>query len=397
MMNEDIRECLSALLYNFWIVRDENPELYYKIKYNQNSIKDFVVKNLGSNLIVHNRFIKLEKLPVVVNENTGIDSFSSVLDYIFLCLFLMFLEDKTRGDRFILSDLIEYIKNTSVALELDHVPDWNKVDNRRSLINVLDFLKEQGVILVRDEDKVSFMDSKDAEALYEVCGISNYVMRIFEGNINNITSPSMFLASEFLNQDYEKGDVRRYKVFRNILYTPCVSVKNISESEVDYLKKNRFYIKSEINRKLDMEVEITNNMAMLYDDVSSLQKDNFPNTKKITEIVLMVNARILEDIQLGKLVLDDYETVVVKDNYLERIIREIKEEKKPYLGKTYEKFTLDKFYTEVFRYMLDYNFISKKDDYITIYPIIGRMIGKTCEVKEEKLEQVSLFGGEVDE
>ena len=282
------------LLYNFWIVKDENEELYYKIKYNQNKIKYFVSKNLGSNLIVHNRFIKLEKIPSYTKGGEGIEGFNNVIDYVMLSLILLFLEDKARGDLFILTDLIDYIKNTAITLELNHIPDWNLRSDRKGLDAAINFFFFLSAIKLKDRDKVSFVDNKDSQALYEVTGISNYVMRLFDTPITNIDNVPDLLRLEFLNQDEEKGDVRRYKVFRDILYLPSTSTKDISNSEIDYIKKNRNYIKGELLSKLDMEVEITNNLVMLYDDTSSTLRDNFPNTKKITEIVLMVNKEILD-------------------------------------------------------------------------------------------------------
>lgn len=392
-MNNDISKEMKKLLYNFWIVKDEEPDMYYQIKYNQNKVKDFVAKNLGSNLIIHDRFIKLEKIPTILKYNSGIEGFTSVLDYVILAIFLMYLEDKTRGDRFVLSELIDYIKNTSITLELNNIPDWNKVQDRRSLINVIKFLIDISVIKVRDETKVSFAENKDAQALYEVSGISNYVMRIFDAEINNINTPEGFIKNEFSTQDEGKGDVRRYRNFRNIIYTPAVSSKDLTTSDLDYIKKNRQYIKNEISKKLDMEVEVTHNMTILFDENNNLEKDNFPNGKKITEIVLMVNTKILEDINNGKLLLDNYETITVKESYLENIIGEIREEKRPYISKTYLDLTKEKFYEEVLQYMEKYNIVAKENDDITIYPVLGRMIGKTLEVKDSNTEQISLFGG----
>ena len=288
-MSNDTIECLKSLLYNFWIVKDKDTDLYYQIKDNQGKIKDFVSKNLGSNLIIHNQFIKLEKVPSYIQTHKSIDTFNSVLDYVILSLLLLYLEDKARGDIFILSDLIEYIKNTSITLELNHIPDWNSISNRKSLINVIQLLTELSVIKVKDEEKISFIENKNSEALYEVTGISNYVMRLFENGIRDIKTAEDFIKTEFINQDTEKGDVRRYKVFRNILFLPSSSIIDLSSSEIDYIKKNRNYIKNEILNNLDMEVEITNNMVMTYDDTTSIIKDNFPNMKKINEIVLMIN------------------------------------------------------------------------------------------------------------
>lgn len=392
-MSNDISKEMKALLYNFWIVRDDNPEMYYKIKYNQEKIKEFIAKNLGSNLIIHDRFIKLEKIPTIIKSNAGINTFTSTLDYIMLTLFLMYLEDKTRNDIFILTDIVDYIKNTAITLKLNHVPDWNKVQDRRSLITVINFLIELSVIKVKDETKISFLESKDAQALYEVMGLSNYVMRLFDTDINNLEVPADFIKSEFATQDESKGDIRRYRNFRNILYTPAVSAKDLTITDLDYVKKNRQYIKNEISKKLDMDTEITYSSAILFDDPNSLEKDNFPNNKKITEIVLMVNAKILEDIHSKKLLLDEYETVTVKSGYLEVLINDIRTEKEPYIGKTYSTLTKDKFTEAVLTYMEKYNIIMCQNDDIIIYPAVGRFIGKTLAVVKNNLEQVELFGG----
>lgn len=392
-MDSSIEKEIKALLYNFWITKDENQELYYQIKYNQHKLKDFIAKNLGSNLIIHDRFIKLEKVPTVLKENGKIETFSSCLDYIILILLLMFLEDKTRGDIFILSDLIDYIKNTAITLELDHIPDWNKVSDRRSLINVINLLKELYVIHVKDEEKTSFIDSKDAEALYQTTGISNYVMRIFDYDINQLKTPEDFIKSEFIAQNEEKGDIRRYRVFRNIFYTPAVCSRDIPTTDLDYIKKNRLYIQNEINKKINMDIEITHNMALLLDDSNSLEKDNFPNTKKITDIVLMINTKILEDIKQNRILLDNFETITVKESYLEKIVKDIRQEKEPYIGKTFSALTEDKFYKEILEYMQKYNLVEKIEGDIIIYPTISRLIGKTYDVKKEDTEQITLFGG----
>ena len=394
ILDNNIVDNFRDLLYNFWIVKDGNEEIYYKIKYNQNKIKDFVSKNLGSNLIIHNRFIKLEKIPSYLVASEGINTFNNVEDYIFLALILLYLEDKARGDLFVLTDLIDYVKNTSITLELNHIPDWSLKKDRKGIDAAINFLVNLSAIKVKDRDKVSFVDNRESQALYEVTGISNYIMRLFDTSITDITDINDFLKLEFQNQDEEKGDVRRYKVFRNMLYLPSTSTKSITSSEIDYIKKNRNYIKNEISSKLDMEVEITNNLTLLYDDTSSTMKDNFPNNKKITEIVLMVNKEILDDIKNGKIILDNYECASVDISYLKMIIKRIKNEKIPYIGKTLEKETFDMFYKEVVNYMCMYNFISIDGDLVTINPTISRMVGITKEL--DKSMQMDIFGGVED-
>lgn len=392
-MNNDIEKEMKALLYNFWITKDKNRDLYYQIKNNQSEIKSFISKNLGSNLIIHDKFIKLEKIPTITKSNAKLNNFSSVLEYVILTIMLLFLEDKTKGDYFVLSDLIEYVKNTSITLELNHIPDWNKVQDRRCLSNVISLLEELEIIKIKDSSKVSFIESKEAEVLYESLGTSNYLMRMFDNDINELITPEDFIKDEFTGQDEEKGDVRRYKVFRNLLYTPAVSSKDLSSNELDYIKRNRTYIKSEIDKKLNMEVEITNNLTILYDEESTTQKDNFPNSKKLTEIVLMVNEKILEEINNNKIMLDNYEIASVKEDYFENIIKEIKRTKAPYVGKTLLRETDKKFYTMILEYMEKYNIVEKKNDEIIIYPTVARLIGKTKNIEPDTLTQTSLFGG----
>lgn len=387
-----IEKELSALLYNFWITKDDNQELYYSIKYNQDKIKDFVYKNLGSNLIIHDKFVKLEKVVPYVKNNMGL--FNNIKEYIILIITLLYLEDKTNGEKFILSELIEYIKTTSIVLELSNIPDWDKIVDRRYLVNVIDFLTNINAIKIRDKSKENFIDTISAEALFESTGLSNYVMRLFDNGIDNLNTYDEFAKSEFIKQDDSKGDVRRYNVMRSILYTPAVIHSSLSQSEIDYIKKNRFYIKNELSKYLNMEVEITNNMTLLYDDINSNHKENFPNTKRITEIILLINNYILNDIKNSVICPNKDEVIFVHKSYLENLIRILREEKEKFIGKTMMCMPFDKFYGEIINYMEDYNFIEMKDDYVYIYPTISRMIGEIDNnIVKENETQISLFGG----
>lgn len=392
-MDNNISKEMKALLYNFWITKEDDKELYYQIKSNQNKIKEFISKNLGSNLIIHDRFIKLEKIPTIVKSNARLGNFTTTLEYVMLTIMLLFLEDKTRGDYFILSDLIEYVKNTSITLELNNVPDWNKVQDRRCLSNVISLLEELKIIKIRDASKVSFVESINAEVLYETLGTSNYLMRMFDSSINGLKTPEDFIKNEFITQDEEKGDIRRYKVFRNILYTPSISSRDLSINELDYIKRKYTYIKNEIDKKLDMDTEITYNLTMLLDNENSNEKDNFPNSKKLTDIVLIVNERLMQEINDKKIVLDNYETATIKEDYFENIIKDIKKTKSIYIGKTMSKETDKRFYDMVVEYMEKYNFIERKNNEIIIYPTISRIVGKTKEIEIYTQEQISLFGG----
>ena len=108
----------------------------------------------------------------------GVNTFTKVLDYVILFIMLIYLEDKTRGDKFILSELIEYIKNTAVTLKLEHIPNWDNASDRRSLIRIIDYLIGLNVIFLRDQDsKSSLVNVFTPNSLRALAGIFSSLMK----------------------------------------------------------------------------------------------------------------------------------------------------------------------------------------------------------------------------
>lgn len=385
---DNITTYLRALLNNFWILKEEEPSLYYEIKKNQNKIRDFLTKNLGSRLIVHDRFIKLEKLPSTKIEGVGIPNFSDSLDYILLCMILLFLEDKTRGEVFILSAISEYVKNTCVTLELEHIPDWNIRKDRSSFTRVMDYLREIGVIKVKDEETVSFQENQNAQVLYEATGLSNYVMRLFTNDIFEYQNIEDFLKDEWIYQNEEKGSIRRYRVYRNLLYIPVLYRKEVEITDYDYIKKLRGHMKEEFD-ELGYELEVTRNMAFLYEENNN-QKENFPNNKKISDIVLMVNKRLYDMILQEEILLDEYEVGRISKESFEMILQDIRLKDATYLNKYFLGLPFSKFQEEILSYMKEYNFLKEDKDGYSIFPSIARFNAK---LEKDENNQLELFGG----
>lgn len=379
---------MSLLLNNFWILKEENSEIYYSLKRHQEKIRDFVIKNIGSKLIIHERFIKLEKIPTIASSNIGIPDFKQSTDYIFLTLILLFLEDKTRGTYFMLSHLIEYVKNTSVALELNNIPDWTLGANRKSLARAIDFLLSISAIKLKDESKVTFREDENAEALYVSSGLSNYVMRMFNNEIYDYLDEDDFIKDEWTYQDTERGDVRKYKVYRNLLYTPNILIRDLSESEFDYLKKLRGHMREELMNNLGYELEVTKNMAFVYEYDASQNKESFPNTKKISDVVLIVNMKLLENIENGEITLNSYEIGNVTKDFLFKLISDIKQNQADYLSKHFNDLTDENFFSEITEYMESYSFIKKCDEFYEIYPTIRIF---TCKLVSDASKQLEIW------
>lgn len=385
IMSETINECMQLLLNNFWILKEDDLDNYYKIKRNQHLLRDYINKTLGSRLIIHDRFIKLEKIPAQALESIGLSNFILQTDYIYLCLILLFLEDKTRETYFMLSDLIDYVKNTAVALELNNIPNWTLTKERKSLKRAVNFLEKIKVIKLKDASKDDFSDNENAEALYISTGLSNYVMRMFNNEIFDIKQEEDFIKDEWTYQNDEKGDIRKYKIYRNLIYTPCIYMNDISKSEIDYLKQLRHHISNELSN-LNYELELTKNMALVFENENALTKDSFPNNKRISAIVLIVLTKLYELIKENKIILNEYEIGKISYEDLYNIIINIKNKYNIYLSKTLKDLTDSAFFENILDILETYTFIRNVDNYYEILPAIRIFNSKLIENKNKQLD-----------
>ena len=384
---------LEYLLNNYWCVKEQNPKEYFKIKNNLDYYKDFIQTKLGSHLIVNDRFIKLEKIPAVPKSYMGISNFNDTLEYTILFIILLFLEDKPKLEQFILSNLIDFITNTATTLELDNIPNWNILHHRKCLVNVINHLKELNIIKVVEEDNIFTEDAK-AEALYETTGLSNYYIREFKNNITEYKDLNDYTMDEFSNQNENAGDVRRYKVYRHLLYSLAAYTEDLTEFEIDYLRRFRSSINNELSKYTEAELELTKNMAILLYDEATREKFDFPNNKAISDIVLLVNYNILNKVDNEELFLNQDETITISKELLTRIIKEVKQEYLPYFSKNYRDMPLDNFIKEVISYLKEYDFIRDYEQGYKIYPATSKLVGY---IPKETKEQLNLFGGEDNE
>ena len=129
----------EKLLENYWFVKDQNEEEYNYIKKDlTDDMQNFIKQKLGYKLIINPYLIKLEKIPGIPKEFMGIQEFENKMEYMFLCLILIYLEERSRGEQFILSGLIDYIQNIVVEIDLNDIKiDFTVYSHRKSMVKVL--------------------------------------------------------------------------------------------------------------------------------------------------------------------------------------------------------------------------------------------------------------------
>src|SRR5690625_5400262 len=111
--DEKAQTGLRLLMEKFWVLRRQEPGLYQLIREREKTIKRYVDDKFGFDLIVHQHFIKLEKIPVETKSWMGIQDFQEPRDYAIFCCALAFTEDQSVYDQFLLSDICRSEEHTS--------------------------------------------------------------------------------------------------------------------------------------------------------------------------------------------------------------------------------------------------------------------------------------------
>ena len=150
---------LETLLNRRWVLKSEDRELYYKIRDSIGEIRKFATEKMGCQVIENALLVKMEKIPALPETCMGIDAFASKEEYAFLCILLMFLEDRDAQEQFILSQLTEYIAANMPGEGVD----WTLYTSRRRLVKVLRYAADQGILRVTDGSDDAFMDQETGE------------------------------------------------------------------------------------------------------------------------------------------------------------------------------------------------------------------------------------------
>ncbi|AEM78271.1 TIGR02678 family protein [Thermoanaerobacter wiegelii] len=369
-------EELQMLLENFWILR-EDRENFNKIRDAENKIKPFVEEKLGYRLIINPYIVKLEKVPSDVEEWMGIDAFQTPMDYAFLCLLLAFLEDKGPEDQFVLSNITEYIE---AQYDGPDKVDWTLFQHRKSLVRVLNFAVDIGIIKIDDGDHERFSESEDTEVLYENTGISRYFLRSFNREITEDMKIEDFLQED-LNLSNPKDAViqRRHRVYRKLILSPSVYSEGPDDQDFMYIKNYRNTIAKDLEEYLDAKLHLHKTSAFVLFNDNKYLKSYFPDkNKNISDIMLQVNKIIRQMIEDGKLAYNPDDTIDITEAEFINIILKVKERFSDGWYKSYREMSEKQLIEEVIENMESFKMIKRVEELhsIKILPMAAKLIGE---------------------
>lgn len=375
---------LEILLSKRWILKDREKELYYQLKDEMGKSRDFLTEKLGYQAIITPNLIKLEKIPAYAQNWMGIQDFLDRLEYIFLCMILMFLEDRDAGEQFVLSMLTEYIQANIKEEQID----WTIYSYRRHLVKVMKYCVKIGILQIDDGSEDSFMKSDEGEVLYQNTGASRYFMKNFSRDISDYQSQEDFLKEEWIGMNEDRGIIRRQRVYRSLLMSPGIYLNDDTEEDFAYVRHYRGMIEEELNRFFDCELQVHKTSAFLIMGEDSNLGRSFPEENTLSDIVLLWCNLFRQKIADGSVEVPAGEDIVISMQQFLMISEECKRQYGSGWIKTYREMTMGEFCKKLKEYMIFMEMIMEKYDQIIVYPIVGKVAG--CYPKDFK-------GGETNE
>ena len=360
------------LLENYLILKERDKDLYYDVKDNIDKYKSFIYDNLAYDIIIKDDFIKLEKISGIPEEWMGINEFTEIKEYIFFILLITFLEDKNKEEQFILSSITEYIEHNYP----DEKIEWTIFKNRKSLIKVMKFAIDIGIIKKNDGSEEEFSKSETGDVLYESTGLSRYIVRKFSKNIEDSESYEDLLGAEFSGISKDLGTVRKNRVFRRLLLSPVVYNDENDNGDYDYIKSKRSFIRNTFEENLGWDIHIHKNGALAALENSNEVKDIFPNKKGESAAVLFINKEVRRNINSGNLKKEDNDTVVMRNSEFDEFIIEVRRTHGHGFTKTLRDVSEQVFINIIRNFMKDFSMIREEKDFTILMPIIGKVLGE---------------------
>ena len=367
---------IELLLDRRWILKQQHPELYFKLRDQFSAYQTFFREKLGYRLVVNPILIKAEKVPGEAQSWMGIQAFEKPFEYVLLCLLLMFLEEKQPEEQFVLEQLTGYIE--------DNVPaqvglDWTIFSQRRSLIRVLRFAESEGMILVNDGDEKSFEGTGAAAVLYENTGASKYFARHFNFDLTLCSSHEEVAGSEWKGTEMDRGVIRRHRVYRKLVMNPVVYASGAEDQDYLYLKNQRSVIAGDLEKYLSAQLHLHKNGAMLMLSDHALLEDGFPSRKNISDIALHMASILRAHASAEPITCEPDDSWILSESKWDSLLEACIEGFSHGWSKGYrEEITFSKLREELMQFMEDFGMLDRqpKTREIRVLPAAAKMTGQ---------------------
>ncbi|WP_407271613.1 TIGR02678 family protein [Radiobacillus sp. PE A8.2] len=367
--DERTQDALGILFEQFWVLRADDPTTYQLIREREKKLKRYVSERFGFDLIVHQHFIKLEKIPVDPKAWMGIQQFVSSKDYAIFCCGLAFTERRSVDEQFLLSDITEDIQDMYPG---EFPLDWTNYQHRKSLVRALKKMVELKIIKAVDGDIDMFANNEDQEVLYEVTVYARYFMRSYPEDLFHFQSTREILDTEWQRQ---QTDERRKRVYRKLMFSPVVYREGENDQDFAYIRNYRNRLRDDLEENTPFQLEVFKNAAFLVLPERKQRYTLFPDQKAVMSIALHFAAYLRE--RLGEYEISALGEIKLTTTEFTQMVEAIK----GLYGHGWSKQYRDMSYTAVAEELLalfkEWEMIVAEADtgLLFIKPAIGRVVG----------------------
>lgn len=220
-MEERRKICMNTLLNLPWIDREKNPKIYYWIKEQYLEIREWFTSYTGFSVIMNRKLVKLEKVPVEAKTWMGFDGFREPVDYALFTYGLWYLENKSEGEQFLLTDMVKEIKEFMNEQGLDI--DWKNYFHRLSMARALKKLRNLNVLSGIDGQESEWAaDARTYNVLYECTPCASYILRNFKKELSAYQSMEELNDMSEVGETVEKNALKKHQLYRRYLLEPFV-------------------------------------------------------------------------------------------------------------------------------------------------------------------------------
>lgn len=363
---------MRELMDRFWVTREENKERYFAVKRALPKYRRFVNEQLGWNLIVNEAVVKLEKVPPKSMPWMGIQAFQEQMDYCLLCAMLLYLSDLDDGEQFLLSSLTQALE----ALLAGTCPvDWTRFPHRKSLVRVLRYVQQMGILLVYDGNSKDFGNNQDLEVLYENTGLSRHFPVHYGRDILHCGSIADFEAFSWEGKDADRGRNRTQRVYRQLALAPALYWSEQNTSDYEYVKNQRPWLGRYLDEALGGELQIHKNGAFFV-----LEEDNkfglvHPRDLALSDVALLLCAQLREQIVQGVYPRTEEDMVLLTRREFWQELLQCRARHGTGWGRRLRALSLETLCQELVAYMADWMLLEEREDGLALCPAVGKWVG----------------------
>ncbi|MCL2338311.1 MAG: TIGR02678 family protein [Firmicutes bacterium] len=286
-IKENRKRCIQALLNRNWITKQDDPELFGSIRAQYQELRDWFGEYCGFALLLNRQFAKLEKVPGQARTWMGFENFSEPRDYALFTYCLWYLEGKNEMDQFLLTDMVEEIREYLAAQDV--FLDWTIYTHRLSMARALKQLKALGALTAVDGDESDWARiGHEHNVLYESSQLARYVLRRFPMDLTSYGSLAAFEEGAYPDTADGQLKKRRHQVYRRLLQEPVVYDWQWTEGELHYLRNQRHTILENLAHYAGLEGQRYREGLLFYYPEASGEMYLFPTGRGVSDLVLLL-------------------------------------------------------------------------------------------------------------